>query len=224
MLKSDIQLAEDKGKCWTKDIMDAIQLLLPRTDPGTIIGNSHQPKKVDWTTLESAFLDLHNSRWSTLVGEADPRTPVIDDGLSRKLITYDKWFANPLDEEGKPLLPRYLGQRNLPPDIVHSVTRFRTSYHHLRIETDRWLVPIKRWNERICNLCDLHMVQDEEHVLCECRDASLMSFRDLLSKKGFDCSDFLSLMSSENVSDVCWNISVCMKRMYNVFASRQAAL
>ena len=98
--------------------------------------------------------------------------------------------------------------RNLPPDIVQFVTRFRTSSHHLRIET----------------LCDSQILQDEKHVLCECRDDSLLRYRNALVEKGFDCSDLVSLMNSENVSDVCWNVSVCMKRMDCVFASRRAAL
>ena len=223
ILRADLKLAEDKGSCWSKDVMEAINLLLPGADPGVVMGNSHLPRNIDWKTLESAFLDLHNTRWSNLIGQADPRSPMLDGGLSRKLITYDKWFATPLDDEGKPKLPRYLRHRNLPPDIVQFVTRFRTSSHHLRIETDRWIRPINLWNERICTLCDLQIVQDEKHVLCECRDDSLLRFRDALVEKGFDCSDLVSLMNSENVSDVCWNVSVCMKRMDCVFASRRAA-
>ena len=65
--------------------------------------------------------------------------------------------------------------------------------------------------------------QGRPRPLCECRDDSLLRFRDALVEKGFDCSDLVSLMNSENVSDVCWNISVCMKRMDCVFASRRAA-
>jgi len=35
-------------------------------DPGVVTGNSHLPRNIDWKTLESVFLDLHNTRWSNL--------------------------------------------------------------------------------------------------------------------------------------------------------------
>ena len=144
--------------------------------------------------------------------------------MSRKLITYSKWFAAPLDEGGKPQLPRYLKNQSIPPDIMRNVTRFRTSSHHLRVETDRWSKPVRNWNERICTLCDIPVVQDEMHVICECRDKVLVDVRDSLSEKGLDLSDLLALMNSENTFDLCLCINVCMKRIDCVFSSRRAAL
>jgi len=40
ILGADLKLAEDKGSCWSKDVMEAINLLLPGADPGVITGNS----------------------------------------------------------------------------------------------------------------------------------------------------------------------------------------
>jgi len=168
---------------------------------------------------------MHNDRWAELTGQVDPRSPVIEDGLSRKLITYDKWFAAPLDDTGKPQIPQYLRNQNIPTDVVRSVARFRTSSHYLKVETDRWGSPPRPWADRICTLCDLSGVQDEMHVLCECSDEVLASFRNSLSEKSLDPSDFRALLKSGNVSELCLYIHVCMKRIDSLFlSSRRAAL
>ena len=110
ILRADLKLAEDKGSCWSKDVMEAIKILLPGADPGVVMGNSHLPRNIDWKTLESAFLDLHNTRWSNLICQADPRSPMLDGGPSRKLITYDKYTHT----NGLPLLWTTKGNPNSP--------------------------------------------------------------------------------------------------------------
>ena len=67
-------------------------------------------------------------------------------------------------------------------------------------------------------------VQDEMHVICECRDKVLVDVKDSLSEKGLDLSDFLALMNSENTFDLSLCINVCMKRIDCVVSSWRAAL
>ena len=164
MLRSDILLAENNGNCWSRDLLETVRMLLPGTTSDSILSDLRHLKKLDWYTLETAFLKMHNDRWAELAGQVDPRSPVIEGGLSRKLVTYDKWFAAPLDDTGKPQIPQYLRNQNIPTDVVRSVARFRTSSHYLKVETDRWGSPPRPWADRICTLCDLSSVQDEMHV------------------------------------------------------------
>ena len=51
--------------------------------------------------------------------------------------------------------------------VLRDMSRFRTSAHHLRVETGRWERPLLLWQQRVCDLCDLGAVQDEQHVLLE---------------------------------------------------------
>jgi hypothetical protein len=47
--------------------------------------------------------------------------------------------------------------------------RFWTGAHHLRVETQRWKKPRLPRSERVCEICTLGtMVEDEFHVLDEC--------------------------------------------------------
>ncbi len=57
------------------------------------------------------------------------------------------------------------------------MARFRTSSHHLKVETDKWKRPKVPWKDRVCDLCDLGLVQDELRVIFECRDEALLDAR-----------------------------------------------
>ena len=66
-----------------------------------------------------------------------------------------------------------------PKAVWMDVARFRTSSHHLCVETGRWRKPIPApLNERTCDLCGADVVQDEQHVLLECASPCLHALRE----------------------------------------------
>ncbi len=78
--------------------------------------------------------------------------------------------------EEKPKSQHYL-KRELPPGVIRNMARFRTSSHYLKVETDRWKRPKVPWKDRVCDVCDLGLVQDEHHVISECCDEAFLNAR-----------------------------------------------
>jgi len=60
------------------------------------------------------------------------------------------------------LLPRYL-HLELSRHVLRNIARLRLRAHTLRVETGCWQI-----DTRHCGKCDLHDVQDENHVLFSC--------------------------------------------------------
>lgn len=61
--------------------------------------------------------------------------------------------------------------------ILKRVLRFRLGQHHLRVNTDRWVVPKPARAGRTCRRCELAQVDDECHCLFRCGDAVVRSAR-----------------------------------------------
>ena len=57
---------------------------------------------------------------------------------------------------------------NLPKCIYTSIARFRLSSHNLNIEIGRHKRPYVPAEDRICEKCDLNVVEDEFHCLMIC--------------------------------------------------------
>ena len=57
---------------------------------------------------------------------------------------------------------------NLPKTIYTNIARFRLSSHNLNIELGRHKRPYIPANDRICDKCDLNLVEDEFHCLMVC--------------------------------------------------------
>ncbi len=76
---------------------------------------------------------------------------------------YHAWMALPLKPSNvwgpSHLLPRYLEQE-LSRHVLRNIARFCLRAHSLRVETSCWQI-----HNRLCDKCDLHDVQDKEHVL-----------------------------------------------------------
>ena len=142
MLRSDILLAENNGNCWSRDLLETVRMLLPGTTSDSILSDLRHLKKLDWYTLETAFLKMHNDRWAELAGQVDPRSPVIEGGLSRKLVTYDKWFAAPLDDTRKHLsfIKRALGVKQSTTNLValREAGKLPLHYYWLRMIVKLW--------------------------------------------------------------------------------------
>lgn len=99
--------------------------------------------------------------WSNL--PADPRSAPSDD---IKICTYHNWFAPPLPAPGQKWSPpsHISSTANIPYHHCIALAKFRTSSHHLLIETLRGKTPRAA---RICPLCKEGR-QDEHHVMFEC--------------------------------------------------------
>jgi hypothetical protein len=62
---------------------------------------------------------------------------------------------------------------NLPRDVICSTAHFRLRVNTLRFETATW----NEINSPTCDLCDTDDVQDEQHVLFQCANPHMISFR-----------------------------------------------
>ena len=146
VVHADLQLARLKAVCWTKEVSEALACL--PLEGATLATNLNggvgelQILAVDWEEVAAAFdTNTQGCVWGEKAGVADPRAETMPDGVGRKWATYEQWMAEPWSVEGKPPPPRYL-ECNLPVTVMRDLSRFRTSSHHLRVETGRWDRPI----------------------------------------------------------------------------------
>jgi hypothetical protein len=102
----------------------------------------------------------HSNVWSNL--HSDPRTAPSD---NIKLCTYHNWFAPPLPSGHQKWSPApYISHPHMPYQHSIALAKFRTSSHHLSIETLRGKTVR---SARICPLCN-QGVQDEHHIVFDC--------------------------------------------------------
>lgn len=125
------------------------------------------PSGVVWDAWEKMMAEP----WEGLT--TDPRTAP---SAKVRMVTYNSWFAVPLDAEieedsdypqGMPQYIRRTG--GIPFEQVKQLMRLRTGAHYLRVETGRWQQPRLPRGERVCQKCTWGtMVEDEFHMLFEC--------------------------------------------------------
>ena len=116
----------------------------------------------------------------------DNLTPQESHATSRIMRTYHSHFGIPLGSVPgwwdarkrckKPPLPLYLRQ-NIPHNLLRTISCLRLSSHNLRVETQRHHGRRCPYELRICNKCDWHTVQDEEHIILECPSQDLTDLR-----------------------------------------------
>ena len=105
---------------------------------------------------------------------------------SRVMRTYHTHFGTPIGtqlgwwddkkRERKPSIPPYL-RLNIPSHLSRALSRLRLSSHTLNVEILRHKQKRIPYELRICNKCDWHCVQDEEHVLLDCPSPDLTDLR-----------------------------------------------
>jgi len=78
----------------------------------------------------------------------------------------------------KPLLPIYL-RKDISHKLLRSILCLRLSSHNIRVETQRHQGNRCLYELRICNKCDWHTVQDEEHIILDCPSQDLADLRTL---------------------------------------------
>ena len=101
---------------------------------------------------------------------------------SRIMRTYHTHFGIPLGtipgwwdfekKNMKPLLPNYL-QKDISHNLLRSISCLRLSSHNFRVETQWHQGNRCPYELRICNKCDWHTVQDEEHIILDCPSEDL---------------------------------------------------
>ncbi|XP_061167256.1 uncharacterized protein LOC133176104 [Saccostrea echinata] len=95
----------------------------------------------------------------------------------------------------------------LPSKLQKILIKFRTSNHHLPIETGRWSnIPL---DERVCKLCNTGQIADEFHFILECK--TLNSIRKNLLHPRF-CKTPNTLKFSEIMSTT--NLKTLKKPLY----------
>ena len=84
----------------------------------------------------------------------------MDKKTGRKKDYYIKEFNPTRDHEEK----AYIGA-NIKWKAKMLIAQLRTSSHHLRCETGRWVVPKEKWENIICGFCNKGMVETEWHFI-----------------------------------------------------------
>ena len=188
-----------------------------------------KPQPVDWNKVEKVLLSnrlfFYNN---TKSGSSHPRDE--NDFSGRKNAMYGHWMSSSWNVEEQPQIQHYL-KRELPPRVIRNMARFRTSSHYLKVETDRWKRPKVPWKDRVCDLCDLGLVQDEHHVIFECCDEALLNARinyhNLISQSENRMIPLHFLMNNPDVEG-CEKlpllIDACMRRMDQVYFDKNASV
>lgn len=181
MIFADLQLVRDrKQRCWSRDVSDALKCLDVEGALATnLTGGTGEPHlcNIDEEEVLRVLFQKLKDPWSKC-DLLDPRDPSLPEGCGRKLVTYARWMAVPWDGECRPPLPAYL-KCGVPKAVWEDVVRFRTSSHHLCVETGRWRKPMPApLSERTCELCGSNAVQDEQHILLECAGLRLNALRE----------------------------------------------
>ena len=177
MAQADIRLARNKSS-WSCQVLTAIQEI---PDAQQFAEAVRSCKKVNMDMFEKVLYNHVTAVWRLLDGV----TPQEAHSSSRIMRTYHSNFGIPLGtaqecwvairKSRKPSLPKYL-RLNLPSHLVRALSCLRLSSHKLRVETLRY-GQRRPYELRICDKCDWHAVQDEEHMIFDCENEALISLR-----------------------------------------------
>jgi hypothetical protein len=100
----------------------------------------------------------------------------------------------------------YLMKENtIPEHYRQAFTRFRLSSHTLRVETGRWQRLIH--TDRVCDCSENRFVQDERHVIENCKHLDLL--RNLFPHLSFDFNDFML----QDPMSVCKYIYIAFRKL-----------
>ena len=103
----------------------------------------------------------------------------------------------------------------LPNKFRKIFIKFRTSNHHLPVETGRWYnVPL---NERVCKLCNSGHTADEFHYILECKELANLRKKYLHTKycTSPNIMKFSELMSNDNCS-LLKKLCVFISKIYDI--------
>ena len=122
--------------------------------------------------------------WVEAVGQQQHLDDIRNDNGSR-MTTY-KVLIRGWTEPGAVCVANYEAapylRATMPRRRLTALSRFRTSSHRLRVETDRYLPSRPAREVRTCRLCDSGCVEDEHHVTFGCQHATLQQLRESYSQ------------------------------------------
>jgi len=206
VVQADLRLASRKGS-WTYDILTALNHM-PDSQPFTTA--VHNLQRVDIPRFETILHQYITNDWRVL----DGLTPQEPHHTSRIMRTYHTHFGIPLgssprwwDEQNrsrKPVLPHYLRQ-DIPHKQLRSLSCLRLSGHSLRVEALRHHPNRCAYELRICDKCDWHTVQDEEHIILDCPNEYLTNLRTEFQRLFVNSS----ANSSTRLRDFCNQTDAC---------------
>ena len=175
IVQADLLLA-NRNDTWTYQVLHALQDLLHL--------NSF------WMPYDLVRLSINDSLNSLYVnislGAGKILTPHEAHHSSRIMRTYHTHFGVPLGNtpkwwddrkrNQKPMLPLYL-RLDIPSNLSRELSCLRLSGHNflvqrMRHDRNRWPYEL-----RICDRCDWHTIQDEEHILLNCPHEHLVRLR-----------------------------------------------
>ena len=175
--RADLRLANKKCS-WSYQVLTAINEL---SNAQQFTEALHACEKVNMDVFVKVLCDQVINVWRGL----DHISPQEAHASSRVMKTYHSHFGIPLgstqgywdpqSKSKKPRLPHYL-RTKLPSHLSRALSCIRLSGHNLRVET------LRHGNRcpyelRICDKCDWHVVQDEEHIVFDCESEDLVQVR-----------------------------------------------
>lgn len=178
VVQADLRLANRTGS-WSYQVLTALNSIPDSMPFSTAI---REQNRVDMERFETVLQQHIINDWQAL----DGLSPQESHASSRIMRTYHTHFGIPLgstpgwwDEQKrsrKPILPPYL-RNDIPHKQLRSLSCLRLSGHTLRVETCRHHPHRYAYELRICDKCDWHTVQDEEHIILDCPNEYLTNLR-----------------------------------------------
>ena len=103
------------------------------------------------------------------------------------------------------------------------LTKFRMSSHNLEIERGRYTKPAVPAKDRLCKVCNLGVIEDEEHVLMKCEGYENLRaeyFNLLLTNTPNVALDFIEIMGSKDQNVIFYTAKLLEK----IFSMRNKIL
>ena len=142
-----ISMAKEGKRCWVSH--------LSRYFP-SFLDSEHIPISI----LDSILPDIHTNSSLPLSAFSVVRDRPDHERSGTKLHVYNSWFFNPNND-----LTHKFWYNLHRPNQIFMLARFRMGAHRLNVESERWKFPVIPRSQRICQCCNLGVVEDELHLL-----------------------------------------------------------
>jgi hypothetical protein len=148
------------GQLWCQDVMCMFEKCVPNyVEAVKVCVRSNQIQNIPPVAVDEVLDKIEQQWWTWPVKGLDPRTC---GSAHSTLTTYQEWMSTNVDEPA----PYITKQKYVDHPRFTSLVRFRLGSHQLKIATGRWTNTPRE--ERMCQFCGT-CVEDEKHVLMECR-------------------------------------------------------
>ena len=178
IVRADLLLA-NRRDTWTYQVLHALQDL-PTSQQFLDAIRSRQT--INQRQFELTLREHIIGGWRDL----DILTPHEAHHSSRIMRTYHTHFGVPLGNTSgwwddrkrnqKPVLPLYL-RLDIPSSLSRALSCLRLSGHNFLVQRLRHDRNRRPYELRICDRCDWHTIQDEEHILLDCPHEHLVRLR-----------------------------------------------